>query len=134
MSERPESDRPDREVRTTPEGRMRNDEATGTTPAPADRSDMRGAANVSDTGWLDEMVDVRRRFEELQTEFIEDPRDAVSKAQRLVDEALDRMTGMLRQRASSIQRETGDGDTERLRQAMREYRNLIDSMAMRRAA
>jgi DNA replicative helicase MCM subunit Mcm2 (Cdc46/Mcm family) len=82
-----------------------------------------------------EMSDIRQRFEELQSEFIERPQDAVKKAERLMEEAIDRMAKAMREQMSSIHRDIeGNHDTERLRLAMRHYRMLIDSIGRRQAA
>jgi hypothetical protein len=73
--------------------------------------------------------DYQQRFESLQSEFIEEPRAAVEKAESLVEEAVDRMMTTLRDRIQRVHSEIGEGsDTERLRLAMRSYRDLIDSM------
>ena len=82
-----------------------------------------------------EMSEIRRRFEELQSEFIEEPRDAVEKAERLMEEAIDRMAKAMRDQMQTIHRDVdGNGDTEHLRLAMRSYRMMIDSIGGRKAA
>jgi len=82
-----------------------------------------------------EMSEIRRRFEELQSEFIEEPRDAVKKAERLMEEAIDRMAKAMREQMQTIHRDVdGNGDTEHLRLAMRSYRMMIDSIGGREAA
>lgn len=82
------------------------------------------------------MSDYRRRFDEIQVDFVEDPRGAVSKAEDVLKEAVDRMTSSLQSRLQTIHAEVGDGssDTERLRMAMQRLRRLIDSFEERRAA
>jgi hypothetical protein len=66
------------------------------------------------------MAEYRARFDEIQAQFIEEPRDAVRSAQLMVEEAVNRMMEGLRQAG------TGDGaDTEQLRVAMMRYRNLL---------
>jgi hypothetical protein len=78
------------------------------------------------------MGDYQQRFEALQAEFIEQPRAAVEKAETLIEEAVDRMMTSLRERVRSVHSEIGDGDdTERLRLAMRSYRDLIESIGER---
>ena len=64
------------------------------------------------------------RFEALQAKFIEEPREAVRSAQKLVEEAVDRMMEGLRH--------TGAGDkadTEQLRVTMKRYRDLLQQLA-----
>lgn len=57
-------------------------------------------------------VDYQARFEQLQTRFIDEPREAVREASTLVREAVDRLF-------------TGDEDTEQLRRVMQGYRDLL---------
>ncbi|SRR6266566_3313284 len=84
---------------------------------------------------LPEMSEIRRRFEELQSEFIEEPRDAVKKAEGLMEEAIDRMAKAMHEQMESIHRDIdGNSDTEHLRLAMRSYRMMIDSIGGRQAA
>ncbi|TMC50882.1 MAG: hypothetical protein E6J20_16615 [Chloroflexi bacterium] len=82
-----------------------------------------------------EMTEYRRRFDALQSEFIDEPRAAVKKAERLMEEAVDRMAKAMHERMQRIHRDVdGNADTELLRQAMRSYREMIDSIGGRRAA
>ena len=85
--------------------------------------------------WPD-MADVRRRFDEIQSEFIGDPKEAVKKAERLMDEAIERITKTVHERMQSMHRDVDgkDGDTEMLRLTMVGYRKFIDQMGSRRAA
>ena len=101
---------------------------------PVNRSPMR--ENREDDGAWPEMGTYRRRFEELQSQFIEEPKETVKKAESLVEEAVEKMVSSLHDRVNHIHSELGDGtdDTERLRMAMRRYRQLIDSFAENRAA
>ncbi len=81
-----------------------------------------------------EMTDYRRRFDEIQSQFIEDPRQAVGNAEKLVQEALDRMTASMRERIQGMHRDADSGDTEKLRLEMRSLRDFIESLGGRRAA
>jgi hypothetical protein len=80
--------------------------------------------------------DIRRRFDELQVQFVEEPRKAVEKAEELVKLAVDQMANSMHERLNGIHGEMGDGtnDTERLRRAMQGYRRMIDSFDNRTAA
>ena len=80
--------------------------------------------------------DCRHRFDELQAEFIEEPRAAVEKAERLIGDAVNNMMTTMQDRIKSIHTHyDGDHeDTERLRLAMRSYRELMDSLLERPAA
>ncbi len=76
-----------------------------------------------------EIGDLRHRFDEIQSEFIDRPRDAVKKAERVVDEAIDRVTRTMRDRSRSIHSDAeGTRDTEQLRLALQRYRAFIDSL------
>ena len=104
-------DRPDREM---PERSMRE----GSTPG-------RGMPAGNGDG-----TDYSTRFDELQTRFIDDPREAVSAAESLVEEAVDRLMTDIRSRLDAIRSQSGgEGDTERLRVAMREYRDVLTDLS-----
>jgi len=82
-----------------------------------------------------ELAEFRQRFDEIQAEFIAEPRAAVEKAETLIEEAVDRMMNALHDQLRRIHTDVGDDtDTEHLRVAMLSYRELIDSMGDRRAA
>ena len=121
MPEGRHEDRPDRSMpeRAMPEGSMR-----GRTRA--DRTmDERPTSGPAGDG-----TDYTTRFDELQTRFIDDPREAVSAAESLVEEAVDRLMTDIRSRLDTIRSESGgDGDTERLRVAMREYRDVLSELS-----
>jgi Txe/YoeB family toxin of Txe-Axe toxin-antitoxin module len=77
-----------------------------------------------------EMSDMRTRFDELQAEFIDDPKSAVKKAEKLMEDMFNKM----RERMQSTHRDVEKtDDTEKLRLAMRTYRDMIDSIAGRRS-
>lgn len=72
-----------------------------------------------------EMEGYLRRFESVQSEFIDEPRRAVEKAKSLVQEAIDRMMGQL-------QHDAGEGDdTERLRLTLKRYRDVLHTLGER---
>jgi hypothetical protein len=76
-----------------------------------------------------EMSDIRTRFEQLQSEFIDDPKAAVQKVEALLDDAFNKMRDRINNIHSGIQK---TDDTEHLRLAMRSYRDMIDSLGGRR--
>jgi hypothetical protein len=79
-----------------------------------------------------ELESYRSRFESAQAAFIEEPRQAVKHAESLVGEAMDRLMDSLKRRVNEIHNELGDGgDTERLRIAMRRYRDLLNGLGDR---
>ena len=81
-----------------------------------------------------EMGDYRRRLADIQSEFIEEPRAAVKKAERLIEEAVDHMAKSMREHVTRMHGDVeGNADTEKLRLVMRSYREFIDSLDSRRA-
>lgn len=97
-------------------------------PIESQRTSRQGQVDV----WP-EMSDYRRRFEEIQSRFIEEPREAVREAEKLVEEAIDRMSTSMRGRIGAMHRDAESGDTEKLRVAMKGLRDFIESMGGRRA-
>ena len=73
---------------------------------------------------------IRDRWRELQLRFIDDPETVAGEAERLVEEAVAGLTAAL----SRAKQELGDwrdgqsGDTERLRAAVRSYRDFLDRL------
>lgn len=112
----------------------RRDQPAPAADTPVNRSPVMAERDREDV-WPS-MTEFRRRFDELQVGFVEDPREAVSKAEGVLKEAVDRMTSSLQSRLQTIHTDVGDGnsDTERLRLAMQRLRRLIDSFEERRAA
>ena len=94
-----------------------------------------GAVRTAPFGklWTDADVDgLRGRWRELQLRFIDDPREVAGEAERLVTEAVDALAAALTARKDALSdwRDAGgDGaDTERLRTAVRRYRDLFDQL------
>ncbi|MQY28358.1 hypothetical protein [Nocardia aurantia] len=76
---------------------------------------------------------LRSRFREAQGNFVDDPHDAVVKADELVTETIEQLTTALADRKRALEgrwsRDTGGGDvTEDLRQALRSYRTFLDQL------
>ncbi|GIM99652.1 hypothetical protein [Planomonospora venezuelensis] len=75
--------------------------------------------------------DVRRRWQEVQVGFVDDPRDAVERAHSLLDELSASIRTALETRAAELQalwKDGGDNDTERLRTALRDYRSTLEEL------
>jgi len=86
---------------------------------------------VSEAEFSSELTKFRQRFEEIQAEFIGEPRAAVEKAETLIDGLVDALRNQLQHIHSKVESET---DTEQLRVAMLSYRDLFDSLGGHRAA
>jgi hypothetical protein len=77
------------------------------------------------------MTGFHSRFQEIQSEFIDDPKSAVQKAETLMGEMLDHM----RERMTTMHRDIeAKTDTEHLRLVMRQFRDFIDSLGHHRQA
>ncbi|MCX4092314.1 hypothetical protein [Nocardia sp. alder85J] len=76
---------------------------------------------------------LRTQFRELQGTFVDDPRDAVTKADELVTETIQQLTTVVSERKRSLEGRWSHGadeagDTEDLRQALRGYRAFLDQL------
>lgn len=102
-------------------------------PEPVGRVGGPGEQRSSDF-WPD-MSDFHRRFDQIQSDFIEEPREAVKKAEKLIEEMLDHMTRSMRDRMQTMRRDVGEkGDTEQLRMTMQRYKEFIRSFGRRETA
>ena len=86
---------------------------------------------VSETDFSSVLTKFRQSFEEIQAEFIGEPRAAVGKAETLIDGLINALHDHLQRIHSNVKTET---DTEQLRVAMLSYRELFDSLGGHRAA
>ncbi len=86
---------------------------------------------VGEAHFSSELAKFHQRFEEIQAEFIGEPRAAVEKAETLIDGLMNALQGQLHGIHSNVESAT---DTEHLRVAMLGYRELFDSLKGHRAA
>ncbi|MEU1732233.1 hypothetical protein [Streptosporangium sp. NPDC020145] len=135
----------------TPEGLPGTDgrPLTGDTPDPAHPADLspeaghpaseaprtRAEGAPREGALLDQDPDeVRRRWQEVQAGFVDDPRDSVERADSLVAEVGDRLRAALEARSAGLRErwKNAEGargsDTEDLRTALRDYRALLDRL------
>jgi hypothetical protein len=73
-------------------------------------------------------ADVQDRWHDLQACFVDDPRDAVQRADSLLEEVTASLHQALESRIRELQdlwKNTGDHDTEQLRLALRSYRDVM---------
>jgi hypothetical protein len=78
-----------------------------------------------------ETEDFRSRWLRIQTEFIDDPRRSVERANELVAETMNRLTEIFAQERERLEQEWDRGDnvsTEDLRLALRRYRSFFDRL------
>ncbi|MGW4244189.1 hypothetical protein [Nocardia sp. NPDC004722] len=73
----------------------------------------------------------RTQWQELQGAFVDNPQDAVTKADSLVTETLEQLTSTFAQHKQRLDEQWSrgeDGDTEDLRRALRGYRDYFDRL------
>ena len=97
-------------------------------PAATDGADSDGAASLFPTG---EAEQFRTRWVEVQTGFVDEPRNAVEQADSLVAEMMKRLATVFADERSKLEEQWSRGDdisTEDLRQALRRYRSFFDRL------
>lgn len=75
--------------------------------------------------------ELRRRWDQLQGRFVDDPQQAVAEADSLVDEVIRKTTDRLASHRSSLEDQWARGEeatTEDLRQALQRYRAFFQRM------
>jgi hypothetical protein len=78
-----------------------------------------------------EADDLRARWREVQGAFVDEPRQAVEKANELVECVIKRLTDGFAQERATLEKEWSAGNdvsTEDLRQALRHYRSFFDRL------
>jgi hypothetical protein len=79
----------------------------------------------------DEARDFRKGWEKIQTEFVDEPRGSVEKADQLVASTIKRLAEVFANERARLEQEWAKGDnvsTEDLRQALRKYRSFFDRL------
>lgn len=78
----------------------------------------------------DLMVDYRSRWEVIQQGFVDDPRNAVSEADKLVDDLLKRLSESFERQHQGLEKQWSDGEpsTEDLRSALQKYRAFFQRL------
>lgn len=78
-----------------------------------------------------ELNDLRTRWKEIQTAFVDEPRKAVEQADGLVASAMKRLAEIFAQERSGLEQQWDRGDqvsTEDLRVALQRYRSFFDRL------
>ncbi|MFG1944382.1 hypothetical protein [Nonomuraea sp. NPDC048826] len=76
-------------------------------------------------------AEVQSRWRDVQASFVDDPSEAVQRADGLVGEIVESITSTLQSRTDELRdswKSDGGSDTERLRQALREYRSVLEGL------
>lgn len=79
----------------------------------------------------DQAEDFRHRWHDVQTSFVDEPRDAVKKADELVASVIKRLAEIFAEERNKLEHEWDKGEnvsTEDLRIAMRRYRSFFDRL------
>jgi hypothetical protein len=87
-------------------------------PAPADTALFSSADSAA----------FEQRWNDVQTKFVDDPRDAVAAADHLVAEVMQTLAHKFADRKGRLEEQwgdQGDADTEELRRAMQQYRSFF---------
>jgi hypothetical protein len=82
----------------------------------------------------DEANHYRTRWDEVQTGFVDDPRQAVEDANQLVDEVTNHVVETFTRARSALEEQWSRGDdvnTEELRVVFQRYRSFLDSLLKR---
>lgn len=78
-----------------------------------------------------ETEEFRNRWRDVQGTFVDEPREAVEKANQLVERVTTRVAEVFAQERARLEKEWGAGkdvSTEDLRQALRRYRSFFDRL------
>jgi hypothetical protein len=79
----------------------------------------------------DELHNFRARWDQVQTSFVDEPRQAVEQADSLVANAVKRIAEQFAAERANLENQWAEGDnvsTEDLRQALRRYRSFFDRL------
>ena len=79
----------------------------------------------------DELQEMRSHWDEIQTAFVDQPRQAVEDADKLVAQAIQKLTDRFAAERSNVERQWSSGDsvsTEVLRQSLRRYRAFFERL------
>jgi len=78
-----------------------------------------------------DLVDFRKRWEQLQVRFVDDPRGSVEEADALVLDLTQRLTSSFSDERTTLERKWDGGDdvsTEDLRTILQRYRSFFDRL------
>ena len=79
----------------------------------------------------DQAESFRSRWGDIQTSFVDDPRQVVEQADALVAEVMQRLAQVFAEERGHLEQQWSSGgetDTEALRQALRRYRSFFDRL------
>jgi hypothetical protein len=97
----------------------------------ANHRDLEGTAADEALFPQSESGELRKRWEKVQTEFVDDPRGSVEKADQVVGDTIKRLAEVFAEQRTRLEVEWDKSDnvsTEDLRQALRKYRSFFDRL------
>ncbi|TCO40928.1 hypothetical protein EV646_11619 [Kribbella antiqua] len=99
---------------------------------PADAMAAEDAQTTADEPLVpqDAAVDFKTRWEVIQGSFVDDPRNAVTEADKLVDDVLKRLSESFEHQHQDLEKQWSDGEpeTEDLRTALQKYRAFFQRL------
>ena len=139
--DRPESDRPDNEKLTTADlargdhAEKAKAEQPGPRPVASERNVPETPSSTGESSTplfpSNELEDLRNRWKEVQTAFVDEPRRAVEQADNLVASAMKRLAEVFAEERSKLEKQWDRGDnvsTEDLRVALQRYRSFFQRL------
>ena len=109
---------------TTESAAATTTESGGQQESPAHRTDL----GTDESLFGDLLSGLWSRWDDVQASFVDDPRECVQKADRLVSDVVDRLTTGFAQARSHLEEQWARGEeasTEDLRQALKRYREFF---------
>ncbi|MEU7899903.1 hypothetical protein AB0B45_44580 [Nonomuraea sp. NPDC049152] len=109
------------------------DAATGDVPVEPEPAPARAHAVPPQSPALfdQDLEQARTRWRDLQTTFVDDPRQAMEQADELVEEIVTTLTSSLTTRTSELRdrwKNTDQSDTEQLRLTLRDYKATLEQL------
>ncbi|WP_410793411.1 hypothetical protein [Kribbella sp. C-35] len=103
---------------------------TASTAEPAESAGTAGTTADEPLVAEDSAVDYRTRWEVVQQGFVDDPRNAVSEADKLVDDVLKHLADGFDRQHRDLEQQWSDGEpsTEDLRSALQRYRAFFQRL------
>jgi hypothetical protein len=105
--------------------------ATAAATAPATDADSADSQDRAPLFAENELNDFRRRWQDVQGSFVDDPRTAVRNADELVAQLMTRLAAIFADERGNLEHEWDKGEnvsTEDLRVALRRYRSFFDRL------
>jgi hypothetical protein len=121
-------------INRNPDQRDQPDGETIQLPANTANAASDTKPSITDAGPLfpeDELHNFRARWDQVQTSFVDEPRQAVEQADSLVANVVKRIAEQFSNERSKLEDQWAKGDnvnTEDLRQALRRYRSFFDRL------